>query len=123
MKTRKVLRKKESHSDRTVTWDKPHDVSPIDAAFPANVVGTLLPLMADIPEEFHSDHNKWCELVSQLFFLGGKLPKVQAGIDPAKAKTHLSAVLGSYQPKHEHKTAGAAWLMSMWYEFPESKTK
>lgn len=56
----------------------------------------------------------------KLFFLGGKLPKTKDGIDPAKAKRHLMAVLGSFEPKHEHKEAGAGWLMSMWYESPKA---
>jgi hypothetical protein len=103
-----------------LSWDKPHDVDDITAAFPASVVGTLLPKMSDIPEEFWDHSNEWCTIAMRLFFIGGELPKVKKGIDPAKAKQHLSAVLGSFEPKHEHKEAGAGWLMSMWYEIPKS---
>ena len=102
---------------KKLSWDKPHDV---DAAFPANVVGTLLPPMAEIPEEFREHRSEWCAIAMRLFFNGGKLPQVKAGVDAGKAKRHLVAVLGSFEPKHEHKEAGAGWLMSLWYELPKS---
>jgi hypothetical protein len=33
---------------------------------------------------------------------------------------HLKAIMGSFQPKHEHKTAGVAYLMSLWFEAVQS---
>ncbi len=38
------------------------------------------------------------------------------GIDETDAKRHLKAVLGSFAPKHEHKEAACAYLMSLWFE-------
>ena len=105
--------------DRQKTWDKPHDIDSLKAYFPTNVVGTLLPPMDVIPDEFKKRYNKWREMASKLFFLGGQLPSVKPGIDPEKAQRHLIAVLQSFEPQHEHKEAGAGWLMSMWYEMPE----
>ena len=105
---------------KKLSWDQPHDVDDITAAFPASVVGTLLPPMSEIPEDFRKHRNGWCTIAMKLFFSGGKLPQVKEGIDAGKAKRHLMAVLGSFEPKHEHKEAGAGWLMSMWYEQPKS---
>jgi hypothetical protein len=56
---------------------------------------------------------------SRWFFSG--LPKgtvfvPHEGIDPAKAMRHLRAILGSFEPKHEHKEAGVAYLMSQWFK-------
>ena len=106
---------------KDLNWDKPHDIDDATAAFPARVVGTLLPSMAYIPYEFTSGRSEWCDIVSSLFFRGGYLPDVKPGIDAKAAKRHLHAVLGSFEPQHEHKEAGAAWLMSMWYELPKKK--
>jgi hypothetical protein len=100
-------------------WEQPQQVRDIDVAFPASVVGTLLPPMDEIPEEFHSHSHPWCRFVSKLFFSGGNLPVSRNGIDRASAARHLKCVLGSYEPKHEHKEAGAAYLMSLWYELPQ----
>lgn len=105
---------------KKLTWDQPHDVDEVTAVFPALVVGTLLPPMSEIPEDFRRRRNKWCNVAMKLFYSGGRLPQAKEGVDAMKARRHLMAVLGSFEPKHEHKEAGAGWLMSMWYEMPES---
>lgn len=102
-------------------WNQPHTVNDLDVAFPAKVIGTLLPHMSEIPDEFKEPRNKWCDFAMSLFFNGGKLPKVKPGVDANNAKRHLSAVLSSFEPQHEHKEAGAGWLMSMWYEYPNKE--
>lgn len=114
-----IRMKQEQANKKKLTWDVPHEVDGLTAAFPATVSGTLLPPMSEIPEEFRTGRNKWCRIAMRLFFSGGTLPQVKEGINAAKAKRHLSAVLGSFEPKHEHKEAGAGWLMSMWYQDPE----
>ena len=58
-------------------------------------------------------------MVSRWFFSG--LPKEtrfvpKTGIDEAAAKAHLRAILASFEPKHEHKEAGCAYLLSKWFE-------
>jgi hypothetical protein len=100
-------------------WAQPQQVSDVQVAFPATVVGTLLPPMDEIPEEFHSGNHPWCRFVSKLFFSGGHLPVSREDVDRANAARHLKCVLGSFEPKHEHKEAGAAYLMSLWYELPQ----
>lgn len=99
-------------------WAKPKPVDPVNFAFPANVIGKFLPRMADIPEEFKDRHNPWCDVVQTLFFKGGELPATKPGVNAGAAYKHLYTVLRSFEPQHEHKIAGAAWLMSMWYEQP-----
>lgn len=99
-------------------WSKPLDVSDVTLAFPATVIGTLMPTMEEIPEEFKKSNGPWQDFISMLFFKGGKLPSIKEGIDAGKARRHLGACLGSFEPKHEHKTAACAWLASMWYTEP-----
>lgn len=106
---------------------KPHDVDDVTLAFPANVMGTLLPDWDIIPDEFrknwHGNSNKWCRLFTDWFYSGLKSAdglKFKDGIDRTKAFRHLRACMGSFQPKHEHKTAGVAWLFSLWLD--ESST-
>lgn len=106
-----------------ISYDAPHEVDAVTVAFPAVVVGTLLPLEADIPKEFTNHRNPWCRFVEGLFFDGGRLPKPKDGIDDNAAGNHLMAVLGSYEPSQQHKIAGAGYLASLWYEKPEPRTE
>jgi len=78
-----------------------------------------LPVYDSLPEEFQR-HNgtKWNELVSAMFFCG--LREIDAtpkeGVDEEKAWRAIRAHLGSWEPKHEHKEAGVAYMMSQWFE-------
>lgn len=101
------------------SWDHPHNVDTIPALLPGGIIGTLLPPMSEIPEEFRERRSEWCAVAMRLFFSGGRFPQVKPGVDAAKARRHLMAVLGSFEPKHEHKEAAAGWLMSMWCETPK----
>lgn len=84
---------------------------------------SFLPRWTDIPDEFKNHYNPWNTLVSELFFEGGKLPEPKKDIDPGAESNHIQIVLSSFEPKHEHKTAGAAYLMSLWYNQPKKKNK
>lgn len=97
---------------------EPKDVDPVFMAFPANVVGTYLPLWDEIPEEFKQhDHTKWNQKFNTLFFVGAQIKlEPKKGIDPAKAWAHIRACMGSFEPKHEHKEAGVSYLMSLWFD-------
>jgi hypothetical protein len=99
-------------------YSQPDTVDDVTLAFPARL-GDLLPPYAELPDEFRR-HNgtTWNTLVSEMFFSGGKWPRVKDGINPVAAKRHVGAVLRSFEPKHEHKEAGAAYLMSLWFELP-----
>ena len=96
----------------------PSPVTGLDCAFGGRME-TLLPPYATIPDEYKRGHTKWNKVVSRWFYSG--LPKEtrfvpKAGIDESAAKAHLRAILVSFEPKHEHKEAGAAYLLSKWFE-------
>ncbi len=98
----------------------PQVVSDIDIAFPASVSKLMVPY-EDIPEDFRRERGearKWVQLQQRWFFQG--LPKETEfepaeGIDAKVALRHLKAIMGSYEPKHEHKEACVAYLMSQWF--------
>lgn len=97
----------------------PKEIDRVNGAFPTSVEG-FLPPYGSVPDEFKHGHgNKWAELVSRWFFRG--LPKGTEfipveGIDKDKALRHVKYCLGSWEPKHEHKEAGVAYLMSLWFK-------
>lgn len=95
---------------------EPMDVDDVTLAFPAKIIGTLIPKRDELPDEFgkHWHSNKWCNHAQLLFFKGGKIGKLKPGIDAKKVNRHLMAVLGSFEPKHEHKIGAAGFLMSLW---------
>lgn len=98
----------------------PVDIDDASMAFGAPMeMDSLLPKYDQIPEEFKSHSNKWVKLFDQWFFNG--LPKEtkfirKPGIDQTKALRHIRTIIASYAPKHEHKTAGVAYLLSCWFE-------
>lgn len=80
----------------------------------------LLPPYKNIPEEFtrHTYNNKWCKLFNDWFF--NRLTKLELipkeGIDQDKALHHIRTAMQGWDSKHEHKEAGVAYLMSLWFE-------
>lgn len=101
-------------------WETPKPVDTLSMVFgAAGRLSEYLPAWDEIPDEFKRHSNPWCKKASLLFFEGGKLPKVKDGVDANVAVRHLQTVLGSFDPKHEHKEAGAAYLLSLWCESPE----
>ena len=97
----------------------PQEVTDVELAFPANIA-RLMPDYEVIPEEFKAwpGKSKWVQLVTDWFYFGLVSLKAvtKQGIDENKALRHIGAILGSYEPSHEHKTAGAAYLLSLWFE-------
>lgn len=103
----------------TTDWNKPQEIPDALVAFPADVM-ELMPAMDDIPFEFKRYSNPWCKWQSEWFFSGlESFPKAKAGINQNTALRHLSAIQGSFQPQHEHKSAAVAYLASLWLELPE----
>jgi hypothetical protein len=102
---------------RQVGFSKPQQLSGLDIAFPATV-RHLMPAMADIPKEFHRGNTDWNRLQSKWFFQGidARIFQAKPGIDRNHAMGHLQAIQGSFEPKHEHKEAAVAYLMSLWFE-------
>jgi hypothetical protein len=83
-----------------------------------------MPKYEDVPKEFKDMNNKWCAFISKWFFCG--IPKEiydalepKEGVDKEKAINAIRAILGSFAPKHEHKEAACAYLMSEWFEYKE----
>lgn len=102
-------------------FDEPKIIPDITYAFPAQVVGELLPEWEKIPEDFQrqwSDGNEWSTFINRVFMSGW--PKdlqlyQRDDIDGELAWRHIHTVLKSFEPKHEHKIAGASWLLSRWF--------
>ena len=84
-----------------------------------------LPAWNSIPEEFKSRETKWNKLVSDLFFGGVTSLKLSPkdGVDTKAAVRAIRAHLGSWEPKHEHKESGVAYLLSQWFDAAEWSTK
>lgn len=116
----------------------PQEIDEVTLAYPANVQH-LMPEYNSIPEEFRNmnynhrcdDPSKadfWLRFQSDWMFTGLKVIKtdLKEGIDGDKAWRHLSAIQGSYEPKHEHKMAAVAYLASLWFnniEYKKGKEK
>jgi len=107
-------------------WDTPCPVSEADLAFGCNLVN-LLPAYDLIPIEFKNHNNPWCKWQLKWFFTGltkDEIPKAKEGINYKLAMRHLGTIQGSWEPQHEHKEAGVAYLASLWFEeVPELKEK
>lgn len=97
----------------------PKELSDVERAF-GGKMSELLPEWGEIPESFRdmNDRSKWSQLVSDWFYCGLKGMKLapKEGIDANKAIRHIKAILASWEPKHEHKFAGCAYLMSLWFD-------
>lgn len=93
------------------------EVTGLDLVFGGDMK-KLLPPMSEIPEEFKKGHSKWNKVVSDWFFYGLKNAdwKPKEGIDATKAIRHVSAIMRSFEPQHEHKEAGCAYLLSEFFE-------
>lgn len=95
------------------------DVDDVTLAFPADV-SHLMPKWQDIPEDFRTPNSRteWNRLVNAWFFRGLKsiTVKPRPAVDVNKAMRHLMAIMHSFEPKHEHKEAAVAYLMSLWFE-------
>lgn len=99
----------------------PQEVSDTEIAFGGDIE-KLLPNMDDIPQEFHdafhNGNNKWVRFVSDIFYgQNGEKWEIDTkdDIDVHLAARHIMAILHSFQPKHEHKIAGCAYLLSQFY--------
>ena len=93
------------------------EISAAELAFPSGALAWMPP-MAEIPDEFKSHSNPWCQIASSWFFNG--LPSTvkfypRDGVEAAKAVRAIRATLGSFAPKHEHKEAAAAYMLSCWF--------
>lgn len=104
----------------TAKWAQPHAVTDIEIAFAARGP-ELTPDYDVLPADFTRwNGNLWVEFAEHWFSLGDPFKAFDVtgpnpGIDGDAAIRHLRVVMGTWGTKHEHKIAGAAWLMSIWF--------
>jgi hypothetical protein len=99
---------------------KPIKVDQLDVKF--GRIKDLLPPMKDIPSEFKRYSGAWCDWQSDWFYSDLKCyPVPKEGIDLNDAMKHLAAIQSSWEPKHEHKSAGVAYLASLWFSSPDGE--
>jgi hypothetical protein len=96
----------------------PVEVTELQLAFPADAPERM-PAWDDLPSEWkdrNSDAWQFC-LVNDLLHRGlDDVALVPAeGIDPERAWRHLLSITGSFAPRHEHKVAACAFLISRWF--------
>jgi hypothetical protein len=96
----------------SLVFTQPHEINEKTS------IHTLIPEFDNIPDDFEKRGNKWHKAVLTWFFAGINKEKFseKAGIDKEKAISHLSVLIGDWTLKHNHKIAGAAFLMSLWFE-------
>lgn len=98
----------------------PIPVTPLDRAF--GKTEGILPPMSEIPSEFKSQNNAWVKWQQQWFFEGlQRWPVPRDGVDLKTAMANLGCVQASFDPKHEHKEAGVAYLASLWFSSPNGE--
>jgi hypothetical protein len=96
------------------------EVTDIDMAFPV----TVEHLMPEVPDDYRAP--QWAsKLFSDWFYAGVSDLKLQPkkGVDPNKALRHIKTIMGSFEPKHEDKTAACEFLLDEWFQGAEWKVK
>lgn len=108
----------------------PYTITPESLASitaPEMVFGTtkLLPPAETIPEQFNSGANIYVQLVSAIFY-GTPLPKGEIefhpGFEQEQVVRCVRAHLTSCEPKHEHKMAGVAYMLSLMADLQETSS-
>jgi hypothetical protein len=61
---------------------------------------------------------KFVKFIEDWFFSGVNVLKAlpKDGINKDEALGHIAGIMRSWQPKHEHKTYGCAYLMALWFD-------
>lgn len=100
------------------------NVSDTQLVFPTNT-GGMIPDYETIPDEFKHGNTKWNRLFNDWFFRGLEKYKIipKDGVNLGKALRHIRYVMGSWEPKHEHKEAGVVFLMNEWFKDATWKKK
>lgn len=88
-----------------------------------------MPKFTSLPDEFRKyNSNPYCNAVSSWFFGGGTGNgkafatndgdkfKPKDGVNGHQALMAIRAVLGSFEPKHEHKIAACGYMLSEWFD-------
>ena len=100
-------------------WNKPKKVDNIDLLFGPKDAKRFIPSMKEIPKEYHKTCHPLNKLVRTWFFNGLQdvqfRPKI--GIDEGKALKQIKCCLMSFELSHEHKMAGCAYLMDLFFNW------
>lgn len=77
-----------------------------------------MPKYETVPAEFKNSGNPYVRFISNWFFRGVDITHLtpQDGVDKTKALRAIKAVIGSFAPKHEHKMAACAYMLSEWFD-------
>lgn len=106
------------------------EINGLDMAF-GNI--KHMPKYDTLPADFKRHNgNEYCKAVSAWFFRGaqaaphgieidGVVFKAKPGVSAGKALAAIKAVLGSFEPKHEHKEAACAFMLSEWFDIEKAK--
>lgn len=108
-------------------WSQPVVLADIDVSLGSGreLMEKVLPAWEEIPEDFKAyggigkgEARKWLGVVDDIFFSGVEMKVIvmKPGVDRKTVMRHMQCILYSYEPQHEHKTAGVAYLMSLWFE-------
>ena len=103
-------------------WIRPAKLNNIDMAFgpSGNLIYLYIPKWEEIPEDFRHERGnakKWISIVDDLFFSGAKNIRCtikDATISQSDIIRHVGMLLSSFDLRHEHKTSGVAYLLSLW---------
>lgn len=85
-------------------------------AFPSHVMGTFLPKPEWIGERSSWLNSSWGHLADALF--AGKPPDLSCSMehDDQLVSRHVHVCLGSYEPSHQDKIVGVAFLLAVWMD-------
>lgn len=116
-------------TETTDKWAKPQELDDVSVVFPANPpMPTREECKEGLDQLSDKDRQKWLSFQDAWFFHG--LPEdtefqMRDDIDGKAAIRHLSAIQGSFAPKHEHKMEAVAYLASRWIKKvkPEPEVK
>lgn len=90
------------------------EVTDADIAFPT---AEHIPKENEIPKEFWDGKTKWNAFFSKWFYKGAHASELvpKEGVNKNKAIRAIMSIMGSWGPKHEHKEAAVAFLLSEWF--------
>jgi hypothetical protein len=106
------------------------DVNRLDMAF-GNI--KHMPKYETLPDEFKRHRgNEYCKAISEWFFGGAEAHPngikikdtafvAKPGVEAGKALAAIKSILGSFEPKHEHKEAACAFLLAEWFDIDKPK--
>lgn len=91
------------------------NLTKMDLTFPTKVM-EMMPAYKDIPKDY-PERRKYMSIISDWFFNGakGKVFIPRPGVKEMEALAHISCIMRSFEPKHEHKIEGCAWLLNEWF--------